>query len=132
MMAPQIGIDISSASAKNQQLSQMVELNSKRKLSSWHVPCGRTQRTNRAWKAFLQPWNPSRQSDSLEQEVILNTLNEAYGPDAFTSMFNLFLWIYPVISPMNNWTNDITYYFNTKAVKLQIVLPVQSQRTISW
>ena len=50
--------------------------------------------------------------------MILNTLNEAYGPDAFKSLFNLFMWIYPVISPMNNWTNDITYYFNTKPVKV--------------
>jgi hypothetical protein len=57
-------------------------------------------------------------TDTSEQQVILATLQEAYGPYAFTSICNLFLWIYPVIQPMTNWTNDITYYFNTKAVEI--------------
>ena len=31
---------------------------------------------------------------------------------------SLFISIYPVIQPMTNWTNDITYYFNTKPVQM--------------
>lgn len=56
--------------------------------------------------------------DSSEQDVILNTLKETYGPDAFSSLYTLFVTIYPVIRPMNNWTNDVTYYFNTKPVQI--------------
>ena len=56
--------------------------------------------------------------DTGEQDVILNTLKETYGPDAFSSLYTLFVTVYPVIRPMNNWTNDVTYYFNTKPVQL--------------
>jgi hypothetical protein len=53
-----------------------------------------------------------------EREVVLQTLEEVYGPDSFGSLFNLFTWVYPVIQPMSNWTNDMTYFFNTKPVKM--------------
>jgi hypothetical protein len=33
-------------------------------------------------------------------------------------MFSLFVSVYPVVQPMTNWTRDITYYFNTKPVKM--------------
>lgn len=57
-------------------------------------------------------------ADTTEQQVTLRTLEEAYGPDAFKSLCNVFLWVYPVMNPMSNWTNDITYYLNTKAVNM--------------
>lgn len=117
MIAPQLGIDISSGSGNNQQLSQMVELLEKETFQLIMSPAGELKQLS-GLDALFATLKSQPLTDTLEQEVILNTLNEAYGPDAFSSMFNLFLWIYPVISPMNNWTNDITYYFNTKAVKL--------------
>jgi hypothetical protein len=55
-------------------------------------------------------------ADTTERGVILSTLREVYGPDAFSSLFNLFVSVYPVIQPLSNWTNDITYFFNTKPV----------------
>jgi hypothetical protein len=57
-------------------------------------------------------------SDTIEQEVILKSLEETYGADALRSLFNLFVWVYPVLNPMTNWTNDVTYYFNTKSVSM--------------
>ena len=57
-------------------------------------------------------------SDTLEQMVVLHTLDEVYGPDSFRSLFNLFFWVYPVIYPMTSWTIDMTYYFNTKPVNM--------------
>lgn len=117
MIAPQLGIDISSGSGKNKQLSQMVQLLEEETFHLIMSPAGELKELS-GLEALFASLSSQPLADTLEQDVILNTLNEAYGPDAFASLFNLFLWIYPVISPMNNWTNDITYYFNTKAVKL--------------
>jgi len=117
MISPQMGIDISSASQKNPLLSEMVNRLEKENFQVLMSPAGELKEI-RGLDLMFSDLETQQGQDSLEQEVILNTLNEAYGPDAFSSFFNLFVWIYPVISPMNNWTNDITYYFNTKAVKI--------------
>lgn len=117
MMAPQMGIDISSASGENQQLTLMVDQLEEETFQVRMSHAGELKE-QMGLESFFKRLESRPAKDSLEHEVILNTLNEAYGPDAFSSFFNLFLWIYPVISPMNNWTNDITYYFNTKAVKI--------------
>ena len=117
MISPEMGIDISSASSKNPLFSRMVDQLENDTFQVLMSPAGKLKEL---WglEDMFAVLETEQDRDSLEQEVILNTLNEAYGPDAFSSFFNLFVWIYPVISPMNNWTNDITYYFNTKAVKI--------------
>jgi len=117
MLAPQLDIDISSGSGKNQRLSLMVDLLEKESFYLIMSPAGELKHLA-GLDALFNSLESQPAIDTMEQEVILNTLNEAYGPDAFTSLFNLFVWIYPVFSPMNNWTNDLTYFFNTKAVKL--------------
>ena len=117
MLAPQLDMDISSGSGKNILLSLMVDLLEKETFHLIMSPAGELKHLA-GLDALFNTLESQPAIDTMEQQVILNTLNEAYGPDAFTSLFNLFVWIYPVISPMNNWTNDITYYFNTKPVKL--------------
>ena len=117
MLAPQLSIDISSGSGKNPMLTQMVSLLEKETFHLVMSPAGELKQVL-GLEALFSALESQPASDTMELQVILNTLNEAYGPDAFTSLFNLFVWIYPVFSPMSNWTNDITYYFNTKAVKL--------------
>lgn len=117
MLAPQLDIDISSASGKDTMLTEMVELLEKGSFYVLLTARGELQKMDGLEKLF-EPLASLQVADTTEQEVILNTLSEAYGPDAFRSLCNVFLWIYPVIQPMNNWTNDITYYFNTKPVKM--------------
>lgn len=117
MLAPQLDIDISSGSGKNRMLTHMVDLLENETFHLVMSPAGELKQLF-GLEALFHALESQPASDTLEQQVILNTLNEAYGPDAFTSLFNLFVWIYPVFSPMSNWTNDITYYFNTKPVKL--------------
>lgn len=117
MISPEMGIDISSASQKNPLLSEMVDQLEQDTFRVLMSPAGELKEIRGLDKLF-SVLETEQEQDSLEQEVILNTLKEAYGTDAFSSFFNLFVWIYPVISPMNNWTNDITYFFNTKAVKI--------------
>ena len=117
MLAPQLNIDISSGSGKNRMLTQMVDLLEKETFHLVMSPAGELKQLV-GLETLFSALESQPPSDTMEQQVILNTLNEAYGPHAFTSLFNLFVWIYPVFSPMNNWTNDITYYFNTKPVKM--------------
>ena len=117
MLAPQLDMDISSSSGKSPLLTRMVELLEKESFHLSMSPSGELKNLE-GLERFFTSLESESGTDSLEQEVVLNTLNEAFGPDAFSSLFKVFLWIYPVISPMNNWTNDITYYFNTKPVEL--------------
>jgi hypothetical protein len=117
MLAPQMDIDISSASGKNPMLTEMVHMLERSSFNAVMTATGEMVQVDRMEEIF-DPLVSLAVSDTSELEVILNTLEEAYGPDAFKSLCNLFLWVYPVIQPMTNWTNDITYYFNTKPVQM--------------
>lgn len=117
MLAPQMDIDISSASGNDPLLTAMVDMLEQGTFSMVMTMRGELLRLDGLDELFA-PLADLQVSDTLEQMVIMKTLEEAYGPDALRSLFNVFVWIYPVINPMSNWTNDITYYFNTKAVKM--------------
>jgi len=117
MLAPQMDIDISSASGKNQMLSDMVNMLEQGTFNMVMTPRGELVSLVGLDELFA-PLANLQVTDTTEQQVIMKTLEEAYGPDAFRSICNVFVWIYPVIHPMSNWTNDIIYYFNTKAVKM--------------
>jgi len=117
MLAPQMDIDISSSSGKNPMLTEMVKMLEQ---FTFHVavsPAGELIHLEGMDKVF-DPLASFGDADTSELDVILKTLEETYGPDAFKSFCNLFLWVYPVIHPMSNWTNDITYFFNTKPVNM--------------
>lgn len=117
MLAPRLDIDISSASGKNRMLTEMVDMLEQSFFHMVMTPRGELVSLEGLDDIFA-PLASLPVADTTKQQVILKTLKEAYGPDAFKSLYSLFVWIYPVIHPMTNWTNDITYYFNTKAVKI--------------
>jgi hypothetical protein len=117
MLAPQMGIDISSASGKNQMLSEMVNMLEQGTFNMVMTPRGELVKLVGLEDLFAT-LAALPVADTTEQQVTIRTLEEAYGPDAFKSLCNVFLWVYPVMHPMSNWTNDITYYLNTKAVKM--------------
>jgi hypothetical protein len=117
MLAPQMEIDISSASGKDPLLTEMVDMLELGTFSMVMTPRGELLELEGLEELF-EPLAELQVADTAEQEVILRTLSEAYGPNAFRSFCNVFLWIYPVIHPMKNWTNDITYFFNTKPVNM--------------
>lgn len=117
MFAPGMDMDINSGNGKNQMLSDMVD-----SLEVGAFQLVMDQRGNLISLDGLVPLfqNLSNydDSDTSEHRVILSTLEEVYGPDAFTSLFGLFISIYPVMESMTSWTNDITYFFNTKPVPM--------------
>jgi hypothetical protein len=117
MLAPEMDVDVNSSSGSNKLLTSLMD-----SLEQFTFSV-----VTDAKGALLQQRGISSRfdylasipvSDTNELEVILNTLREVYGPDAFSSLFSLFVSVYPVIYPISNWTNDVTYFFNTKPVLL--------------
>lgn len=117
MLAPQMGIDINSANGRNQMLTDMVHSLEKSDFQVVMSSSGELRQTD-GLEAVFSTLASQAYTDTMEHEVSLKTMEEVYGPHSFASLFNLFVWVYPVIQPMNNWTNDMVYYFNTKAVKM--------------
>ena len=110
-------IDINSGSGRDPLLSEMVN-NLEKKTFHLVMSSNGELRETEGLDSLFSNLASYPVSDTLEQLVILHTLDEVYGPDSFRSLFNLFFWVYPVIYPMTNWTNDMTYYFNTKPVNM--------------
>jgi len=117
MLAPRMNIDINSSKGRDPLLSEMVN-NLENKTFYLVMSSYGELRETEGLDSLFSNLASYPVSDTLEQLVILHTLDEVYGPDSFRSLFNLFFWVYPVIYPMANWTNDMTYYFNTKPVKM--------------
>ena len=117
MLAPGMNIDINSSTGKNLMLSDMVDSLSN---GTFHMVMDVTGDLKSL--EGLEPLFESLASyparDTNEHSVILKTLEEVYGPNSFKSLLSLFVSVYPVMQPMTNWTNDITYYFNTKPVMM--------------
>ena len=117
MLAPSLQIDINSAQGKDTLLSAMVCELEDRPFRVVMDRAGDLQSLDGIRELFRFPVL-SAGRDSLETGVIINTLYEVYGPDAFASLFGLFVSIYPVVQPIRNWTRELTYYFNTKPVRI--------------
>ena len=117
MLAPALSIDIDSRSGKSPMLTEMVASLEKDPFNVIMNSSGELISVDGIISMF-QALEGIAVKDTSRQEVILNTLNEAYGTGAFNSMFSLFISVYPVVRPATNWTRDITYYFNTKPVKM--------------
>jgi hypothetical protein len=117
MIAPGMEIDINSGSGRNLMLSDMVDSLT---VGSFHVVMdqGGELKSLEGLDALFRSMAAYPAKDTNEQLVILKTLEETYGPDSFKSLFSLFISVYPVVQPMTNWTNNITYYFNTKPVMM--------------
>ena len=117
MLAPAMRVDINSGVGKNKVLKEMMD-------SLQHHPISVVM-TASGKLTFLEGIDPLFESlatypasDTNEMKVILKTLDEVYGSTSFRSLFNLFISVYPVVQPVNNWTKDFTYYFNTKPVQM--------------
>jgi hypothetical protein len=117
MLAPGLNLDVNSNDGSSQLLSSMMDSLERHKFRVITDSRGALLGQEGLGERFQSLWDLPG-SDSSEHALILNTLREVYGPDAFSSLYTLFVNIYPVIQPMRNWTNDVTYYFNTKPVQL--------------
>ena len=117
MLAPAMELDINSGSDRNPLLSSLMD--SLRNTSFQVVTDARGALLGqRGLDERFRALSGMQVSDTTELDLILQTLREVYGPNAFSSLYSLFITVYPVISPMGNWTNDVTYYFNTRPVEM--------------
>lgn len=117
MLAPGLGININSETGENKMLSVMVDSLQQGTFRVVMDLSGELKSLEGITQLFQSLGVPAS-DDSSEQQVILKTLDEVYGQDAFKSIFSLFVSVYPVIQPIANWTSDITYFFNTKSVQM--------------
>ncbi len=117
MLAPALSIDIDSRTGNNRMLTEMVASLEKDSFNVIMNSSGELISVDGIIPMF-QALEAIPVADTNQHEVILSTLNEAYGTGSFNSMFSLFVSVYPVVQQMTKWTRDITYYFNTKPVKM--------------
>ncbi len=117
MLAPGLGIDINSKTGHNLILTNLADTLQGKWFRLSMGESGELKSLEGLYEIFQKlqehPWQ-----DKPQAEVALGTLHEAYGPDAFQSLFNLFVAFYPNVQPIQNWTHDLTYYFNTKPVDI--------------
>ncbi len=118
MLAPGLGIDINSKTGKNQLLADLANTLQGQWFRLTMLESGELISLEGLSEIF-QNLADDPMEDLQQAEVSLGTLHEAYGPDAFQSLFELFVAFYPNVQPIMNWTRDFTYYFNTKAVEIE-------------
>ncbi len=117
MLAPGMNLDVNSSSGSSKLLAGMMDTLERYSFQVITDSRG-TLLQQDGLEEIFETIEAVPVRDSNELSVNLNTLREVYGPDAFSGLFGLFISVYPVIRPMNNWTNDVTYFFNTKAVQM--------------
>ena len=115
MIAPSMGMDMNSESMKNRLLTDMLDSLEKYRFNLVMTSSGELRSQNEI-SPVIRDFCAGPETDSSQHEMILNTLEEVYGTNAFRSLFSLFVSVYPVVQPIRNWTRDLTYYFNTKPV----------------
>lgn len=118
MLAPGLGIDLNSETGNNPVLSALVDSLQGNWFHLSMTEAGKLDSISGLVDIF-EKLALSPTENQQQKEVSLGTLHEAYGSDAFKSLFSLFVTIYPSVQPLKNWTHDLTYYFNTKAVKIE-------------
>jgi hypothetical protein len=117
MLAPGLALDVNSENGKNPLLTGLLEMLQKGCFRVIMNSSGALQELSGLDSLFME-LSAYPASDSNELHVILGTLEEAYGPNAFQGLFNLFVSYFPVVQPISNWTRDITYFFNSKPVNV--------------
>jgi hypothetical protein len=117
MLAPGLNMDINSETGNNPVLSNLMDSLQMGRFRLSMNESGELRSLDGLHFIF-QSMAAYPAKDTSELGVILNALDEAYGPNAFKSLFNLFVAYYPTVYPIRNWTRDLTYYFNTKPVKM--------------
>ena len=117
MLAPGLSLDINSETGRNRVLSDLIDTIQQGSFRLIMKESGELVSVYGINEIF-ESLSSYPSADSSELEVIINTLGEAYGLNAFQSMFNLFVAFYPTVQPIKNWTRDITYFLNTKPVQM--------------
>lgn len=117
MLAPGMGIDINSETGNNHLLSEMIDSLQGQQFQLVMEESGELK-SMVGLEEIFKKIAAYPLPDQQEANLTLETLHEAYGPDAFQGLFNLFVAFYPSIQPLKSWTTDLSYYFNTKPVKI--------------
>ena len=113
VLSPALGLDIDSQSAKNTLLGELLKELEKHSFSLSISKYGEV-----GYFGGLETFFQDKETDSTMTGPALSSLEEAYGPHSFENLLGLFISYFPTVQPISNWTRNLTYYFNTKPVKM--------------
>ena len=117
MFAPAMKIDLNSKAGKNSMLGAMIDSLEKKSFKIQLNGDGSFIMYGDINKFFYDMYDFDISGEE-ERDVIIKTLKEAFGNNAFQSICNIFINIYPSLPGMKHWEKEFTYYFNTKPVKM--------------
>jgi hypothetical protein len=115
VLAPGLSLDLNSARGSSRLLSDLIDSIQHADFHLVMTPSGELISLT-GMSGLFSSLSSYPTGDPRELDVILRTLDEAYGYNAFRSIYSLFVAFYPTVQPIKNWTRDVTYYFNTKPV----------------
>jgi hypothetical protein len=118
MLAPTLKIDINSESGNNTLLPVMIDSLETKSFKIQLGKDGSVVMFGNINEFFYNMYDFDISSEE-EQDVIIKTLREAFGNNAFTSICNLFVNFHPSIDSERNWEKKYTYFFNTKPVNME-------------
>jgi len=117
MLAPSMNIDINSGSGKNLILSNLIDTLESRIFRLQLKRDGSFILFSDINACFFEMYDFNIGTEE-ERDVIIKTLREAFGNNAFNSICNIFVNLYPPDYQTANWDKSISYYFNTKPVAM--------------
>lgn len=117
VLAPGMGLDMNSGSGKNRLLKQLIDTLLYSDFKVVMKESGELYQME-GLSGVFSTLETVPAADTAERSVVLKTLEEAYGPNAFKGLFHLFVGYFPPLRGMRNWTRDLTYFFNTKPVSM--------------
>ena len=133
MLAPGMNIDINSANGTNSILPTLIDSLESKYFRAQISRDGTVIMFGDINGFFFKMYDYVINSEE-EQDVIIKTLREAFGNNAFNSFCNLFINIYPSSGTDPAWDKEFLYYFNTKPVEMKnrffLVKQTEKQNTI--
>jgi len=116
MIAPEMKISLNPETPSGKILQEYIDLLENRKWNMILSRAGEVKSISGLSGIFHEMYNES--SASGQQDVIIKTLDEAFGEESFLSFSNMILHLYPDYPVIEKWVTRNRHFFNTKEVSL--------------
>jgi len=117
MVAPSMKISLNPESSSGKLLQEYLELLQNFRWKLVMTPAGELKEVSGLNEVFQLM--SEREGSRVEQDIIIKTLNEAFGTEAVLSFSNMILHIYPDYNAPGRWEMNLKHNFNTREVDLR-------------
>jgi hypothetical protein len=117
MLAPSMNIDINTGTGRNKILESLIDSLESQSFRIHLNRNGSIIMLDDINSFFFRMYDHILSTEE-EQDVTIKTLREAYGQNAFSSIANTFINLYPSDHGTSEWEKSFDYYFNTKPVRM--------------